>query len=259
MARGQVRAQERADQSSTDHQRHQTLNREVGPRTLADHSSVAQHDDVVAKTQDIAEDVADVDNRDALRAQPTDNLEQALRLARRQRRRRFVKDYKAGLSSQRFNDLDELTFALRKPHDRRRRRNLQINEIERLLRLFSEGASVNEWEAAHSSWEMIEEDVLLDAEIWKETQLLVNEGDPKGERIARIRRRDVYPASSTRPLSRVKTPPRMFIVVDLPEPFSPTRPRTAPDVSSIPTSRSTWTPKEAFVETADLEKPLGHR
>src|ERR1700721_1722061 len=71
-----------------------------------------QHDQVRAKTQNIAEDVADVDNRDALRAQPTDNLEQPLRLARRQRRRRFVKDYKAGLPGQRFCDLDQLTFAL---------------------------------------------------------------------------------------------------------------------------------------------------
>ena len=153
----------------TDHQRHQTLNREVGPRTLADHSPVAQHDDVVAKTQNIAEDVADVDNRDALRAQPTDNLEQTLRLARRQRRRRFVKDDKAGLSGQRFGDLDKLTFALRKPHDRRGGRDLQVDEIERLLRLLSEGASVDEWEAVHPSWEMIEKDVLLDTEIRKET------------------------------------------------------------------------------------------
>src|ERR1700689_5962894 len=123
------------------------FNREVGPRSVTDDAPVAQHDDVVAKTQNIAEDVADVDNRDPLRAQPTDNLEQPLRLARRQRRRRFVKDYKAGLPGQRFCDLDQLTFALGKPHDRRGGRDLQIDEIERLLRLFSEGASVNEWEA----------------------------------------------------------------------------------------------------------------
>src|SRR4051794_6278011 len=40
------------------------------------------------------------------------------------------------------------------------------------------------------------------------------------------------------------TPPRIFMVVDLPEPFSPTRPRTSPGLSSRPTSWSTWTPKK---------------
>ena len=51
----------------TDHQSHQTLDREVGPRARPDNPAVAQHDDVVAKPQNVAEDVADVDNRDPLR------------------------------------------------------------------------------------------------------------------------------------------------------------------------------------------------
>src|SRR5690349_894045 len=39
-------------------------------------------------------------------------------------------------------------------------------------------------------------------------------------------------------------PPRMFIVVDLPEPFSPTRPSTRPARTSKLTSFSTGTPKK---------------
>ena len=48
----------------------------------ADHLPVAQHDDVVAEPHHVAEDVADIDDRDALRAQPLDDLEQPFGLAR---------------------------------------------------------------------------------------------------------------------------------------------------------------------------------
>ncbi len=82
------------------------------------------------------------------------------------------------LPRQGLGDLDKLAFALRQPHDRRDGRDLEIDKVERLLRLLSEGPAVDEREAIHSSWKMIEEDVLLDAEIGKETELLVNEAMP---------------------------------------------------------------------------------
>src|SRR5690606_35820849 len=50
-----------------------------------------------------------------------------------------------------------------------------------------------------------------------------------------------------RPLSRGCTPPRMFMVVDLPDPFSPTRPRTSPGQRVKPTSNSTCTPKKLLL------------
>ena len=58
----------------------------------------------------------------------------------------------------------------------------------RLRRSMIRGQSPN------SSGKMVEEDVLLDAEIWKEAELLVDEGDPERERVARAGRRDLLPA-----------------------------------------------------------------
>src|ERR1700674_3186451 len=52
------------------------------------------------------------------------------------------------------------------------------------------------------------------------------------------------PSNSIRPASFWWMPPRMFMVVDLPDPFSPTRPRTRPRCNSRPPARSTFTPKK---------------
>ena len=110
----------------------------LGPRTRRRPPAVAQHDDVVAQPHHVAEDVADIDDRDALRAQPADDLEQPLRLARGQRRRRLVEDDEPRLSA-----LSALAISTswRSPcgrrHDRRRGRDLQVDERERLLRLRS--------------------------------------------------------------------------------------------------------------------------
>src|SRR5690606_24465051 len=46
------------------------------------------------------------------------------------------------------------------------------------------------------------------------------------------------------PASGLCTPPRMFMLVDLPEPFSPTRPSAFPDSTEKETSCSTVTPKK---------------
>ena len=113
----------------TDHQRHEPFDGEVGARTRADHLAVAQHHDVVAKPQDVAEDVADVDDRDPLPAQPIDDLEQPFGLARGQRRRRLVEDDEPRLPGQRLGDFDELTFALRQSHDRRGGRDVQVDRV----------------------------------------------------------------------------------------------------------------------------------
>src|ERR1700744_5015048 len=55
------------------------------------------------------------------------------------------------------------------------------------------------------------------------------------------------PSISTTPLSLGRTPPRMFMVVDLPEPFSPTSPSTSPRRSSKLTSRRTCTLKKLLL------------
>ena len=110
----------------------------VGAR--ADHVPVAQHDDVVAQAQHVAEDVADIDDRDALRAQPVDDVEEAVGLARRQRCRRLVEDDDLRLGAQRLGDLDELALALRQPADQRRRRQVEVDRGEQFAARWSRAA-----------------------------------------------------------------------------------------------------------------------
>ena len=62
----------------------------------------------------------------------------------------------------------------------------------------------------------------------------------------------VRPCSSTVPSSAWCTPARIFISVDLPAPFSPTRPWTWPARSSRSTSSSTVCPTKRFVRPRAL-------
>src|SRR5271165_5445590 len=65
-------------------------------------------------------------------------------------------------------------------------------------------------------------------------------------------------------------PPRIFTVVDLPDPFSPTRPRTRPRRSSRLTPRRTGTPKKllsrfwmrssaSLIASSSFEHAVTHR
>jgi hypothetical protein len=106
---------------------------------------------------------------------------------------------------------------------------------------------------------MIEEDVLLDTEIRKETQLLMNEGDPQGERIARIGRRDVFPgeldaaAVASQDAAQDVHRRRLARAVFANEAENGALGQFESDVAQYLDS------EEAFVDPADLEKQLGHR
>ena len=97
---------------------------------------------------------------------------------------------------------------------------------------------------------LAEKDVLGDGEVGHDAQLLMHHADAGGQRIAR--RAEVHLAarrsSCGRRYSRC-TPAMIFISVDLPAPFSPTRPWISPARSAKSTSRSAATPPN------DLEMP----
>src|ERR687890_765721 len=63
-----------------------------------------------------------------------------------------------------------------------------------------------------------------------------------------------FPESVMRPPSGWWTPPRMFMLVDLPEPFSPTRPRASPGLRSKLTPCRTRTPKKLLVRPSTDSK-----
>ncbi len=75
-----------------DHHRDEARRIKLGAIQRADIAAVAQHADPVGELIHLLHAVADVDDGDALRLEPGDHLEQAIRLARGQRRRRLVHD-----------------------------------------------------------------------------------------------------------------------------------------------------------------------
>ena len=124
--------------------------------------------------------------------QPPDDLEQPLRLAGGERGRRLVEDDEPRLPGQRLGDLDELALALRQPHYWRDRRHLEVDELQRLPRLVSQLAAIDERQPVQPPREMVEKDVFLDAEIREKAELLMDEGDAERERVARTRRRNLF-------------------------------------------------------------------
>ena len=75
------------------------------------HVAVAQDLDAVGDGRDLVEPVGDVDDRDALVAQPPDEREEALRLVMGERGGRLVEDQQPGRSRQGAGDLDDLPLA----------------------------------------------------------------------------------------------------------------------------------------------------
>ena len=213
-----------------DHQRDQPVDRTARSARLADDAAVAQHRDVVAEAHHVAEDVADVDDRDALGLEPADEREEALGLAGGERGRRLVEDDDARLGAQRLRDLDQLPLALaeggsaacRAGVEARRRPAARAPGRATLRRSMNGRPRTSFGKPPMKRFSST-------VRLLEEVQLLVDERDARRPRRpwARAARRPGRRASSAR-TSGWWTPPRMFIVVDLPEPFSPTRPMTSP-------------------------------
>ena len=88
-----------------------------------------------------------------------------------------------------------------------------------------------------------EEDIGRDVEIVEQVQLLMDEGDAGRNRLADREPVTVGPVDPDRAgRSAAVTPPRIFISVDLPAPFSPIRPSTSPPCSARSTPPSATTP-----------------
>ena len=116
-ADGAARPPGRGLQVAADHQsRHRR--RRLGPGVaLGHHPAAAQDRRAVAERLDLLQLVADVEDRDALRGEPPQGLEQALGLLRGQDRGRLVHDQKLRVLKQAADDLDPLALTDRKRVD----------------------------------------------------------------------------------------------------------------------------------------------
>ena len=106
----------------------------------------------------------------------------------------------------------------------------------------------------------VDEQIVRDAEIREEVQFLVDESDAGLGRLGRVSRRVLLlPAASCRRGPAASTPPRMFISVVLPAPFSPIRPSRWPFGSANVTSCRRVNAEEALRDAVELEDGLGHQ
>ena len=138
---------------------------------------------------------------------------------------------------QRLRDLDELLVG-----DREAAR--QPVGVEPDAELLEDGGRLAAHPPAVDAAEPLErlhadEDVLGDGQVGEERRLLEDDRDPGGLRLLGVVEDRLLAVEQSRPASGRWTPARILTSVDLPAPFSPTRPCTSPAKSSMsPSSRA---------------------
>ena len=124
----------------------------------------------------------DVEDGDALAAQPSEQRGERVGLVRRERRGRLVEDEHARLAVERLGDLDHLPPAERQVADRHRQRLVEADQLAHRVGAGGEGAVVDEAEAAGIG---AEADVLGDRQLAGQAQFLLDDGDPGAARLGR--------------------------------------------------------------------------
>ena len=126
----------------------------------------------------------DVDDAEALRAEPADHLEEEVGLALGERGGRLVEDDDARRRRRRAGDGDDLALGDREGFDDRLGVERDAEPVEKRAGLAVHAAIVDEAEAADRL--AAEEDVLGDAEIGLEVELLVHRDDAEGLGVGRV-------------------------------------------------------------------------
>lgn len=183
---GRVRFLVEARNIAADHHADEPLGRQRVALERADVRAVAQHRDAVGQLVDLRHPVADVDDREPFGAQLADQPEQVIGFARRQRRRRFVhhEDARPGVNGAR--DLDELLLGDRQRADERVRPEIRAEPLEHVLTAARHRGAVDRAPAAVAAAQLAADmDVLRDAQVRREAELLIDHRDARfarGER-----------------------------------------------------------------------------
>ena len=168
---------------AADHERDKRLACHVRHRRAScDILAVAQNRNAVGDGEDFLQLVADEDDRDAVVAQLSEQLEEGGRLMLGDRGGRFVEQQNLGLAGQRLGDLDDLHLRHRQAAHFGARVDAGVEQIEIAARLPLDGAIVDKAVPGRQS---LEQNVFPDAEARDEISLLMNRGDALAERIAR--------------------------------------------------------------------------
>ncbi len=166
--------------------------REIPPDHEADHAvvgdfaagklarvlSVAQDHDPVGQFDYLAETVGNVEDAHPVGAEILDHFKEPLRLALGETGGRFVHDEKPGLDREGLRDFDELLTADRQVADEGRRIEVESDPVEKRPGTRRDLALVDETPFHRLP---SEEEIGSDAEIRRQVQFLVDQGDAPGE------------------------------------------------------------------------------
>ena len=183
-----------------NHQRDQPSSRDGGDCfACGGDLAVPQHRDPVAEREDFLELVADEDDRDILRLQPPQHVEERIRLVTGDRSRRLVKQQNLGLKRERLGDLDDLHLRDRERRHLRPRFDAAIELVEHRARLPMHLRVVDH---AVPGRQMLEQDVFAHRKARDEVALLMDGADRGGERVAG--RAEFHRATIEQQASRVR-------------------------------------------------------
>ena len=164
----------------------------VGDVARTDIGAVAQHGDAIGDRKNLVEAMADIDDADAALLEAAHDVEQTRHVAFRQRRGRLVHDEDARVMRQSAQNLDALTVADGQDADDLIRR--EIVDFERVRAAVAASARIarQSMRPAPASGRMAEKDVLGDAELGKQQQLLIDRRDARAARV--VGRGEIEPA-----------------------------------------------------------------
>jgi hypothetical protein len=166
-------------------------------------AAVSQHRHAIAELEHLVEAVGHEDDAAPLRNELARRSEHALDLRLAERRGRLVEDQQARVAHEETSDLDELPLADREGLDERSKLHVREAElVEDTARMLREAAPAVE----EGHVEPTEEDVVLDAELRDEAELLVHERDPVRLRVERVPERQLDAVEADDPLVRPHEP-----------------------------------------------------
>ena len=208
-----------------EHQLDQRAPVDLADLVRADAPAVAQHRHAVGELEDLVEPVRHEDDAPALRDEVTRCAEHALDLRLAEGRGRLVEDQQARVPHEQPCDLDELAFADRERLHRRS--ELHVPQAE----LVEDGASLlreSPPPVEQRHVEPAQEDVVLDAQLGHEAELLVHERDAVTLRVERVSEREPSPPKRIVPSSGLTSPTSDFSEGLLPAPLCPQTACTSP-------------------------------
>ena len=140
--------------------------------------------------------MGDINDADSAGAQVFDDFEESFRLLELETRGRLVHDEDTGVGRESLGDLDELLSSDREIADESRRTEFESDAIEKLARAGRYLIFVDQSEAGGFA---TEEEISADAEIGREVEFLMNEGDAMAETFLDGANRDFISLNPYRP------------------------------------------------------------